>query len=482
MQSFSVKADEVTQHVMNECLNALVECICNPDADTQGELLADLEAKCNEGIDRIITETRDAFEGLLNKDAALARESMAKELKKILDVLTVVAPVLVQNQAFDETDENLLALVDLLMEPGEAAKKLQAFETFKAKVFSHLRNMLQRKVIIFLGPLMSQKAFKDLLPAVLGQSGTNCEIVPASGHELQLAKLADIATTGVSMFGALERLAVEEFFVAETSADGGATTSKPLKTSWWLICYFPRCCELMGRAMEFLTKAAEVSQKNVPSFETFVKVATSLENDINSFRAALQALEIPDECEGLKLNVIQKVCGLMETCLKSCVGGVVGDFVTSLEQTQSSMRISMDSERLASVTSAVEEACDLESIRTHLQAAQSGESRSLHTALKVMDGYEDIIKALAPLKSICDEDLFQKVHVDQERVQKARSLNALLACIQALVRPLKADESRSALARRARVMIISRKSLGVEIPVCLDLLLTKVGADTSGGK
>ena len=53
-------------------------------------------------------------------------------------------------------------------------------------------------------------------------------------------------------------------------------------------------------------------------------------------------------------------------------------------------------------------------------------------------------------------------------------MHCILATVQALVRPLKKDETRSSLARKARLMVASRQ--GVKLPANLDMLLNKMAA------
>ena len=107
-----------------------------------------------------------------------------------------------------------------------------------------------------------------------------------------------------------------------------------------------------------------------------------------------------------------------------------------------------------------------------LQISSSPQSKRLHELVKVLDVQRSYAKDLECVKSIFGD--IEPPVVAAEIHTQAKTTNAVLACIQALGRPLKEGETRAALARRARLMAYTKE---VSLPANLDMLLNKTAAE-----
>ena len=195
---------------------------------------------------------------------------------------------------------------------------------------------------------------------------------------------------------------------------------------------------------------------------------------MTEFRAAFQGMEVDESDEGSKVMLLQKAGSLFERSLTAACDVVVAGVAGKLTTLQDAMQDLLLTENLQKVGELLTSGCDQSILATLLPISQAEESRKLHSSVKKLECLAECAKQLQLLKDLVPEEL-QKMHVKDSIYNSARALNCELAAVQALARPLKQDETRGGLARRARLMIVSKE--GVSIQRNLDMLLNKVAAE-----
>ena len=143
----------------------------------------------------------------------------------------------------------------------------------------------------------------------------------------------------------------------------------------------------------------------------------------------------------------------------------------------------MNKPEIMKISPLIDEGCSATQLSAMLKLVQSPAARELHMKIKQFDVLREVHTTL---RDACQEQFklsdpamaSEIAELDTEQ-EAAHNANGTHAVIQALTRPLKPEETRSGLARRARLLVLSRK---VTLPANLSLLLNHVaGANEAGG-
>ena len=150
---------------------------------------------------------------------------------------------------------------------------------------------------------------------------------------------------------------------------------------------------------------------------------------------------------------------------------------TAITSHRDNVKLLVESENVAKVIPALQQGCDNATMQSLLPTAASEASKGIHTHVKQLEVFRDVMLLMKPMESFIEGVL----QMDEEVYTNARSMNCILAVIQALTRPLitSKHETRAALARRARLMVVSKGKEGtINMPSNLELMMNKIAGAT----
>ena len=458
------------------------------------ERVHQIGSECKQTTAEIEDNLEKTFEGLVLQEGLDKRKEKAAQAKNAMNILTTTAAMLIKSTAeMDPLDANVLALRDMLLKPPSILSESKDFGRYQTIVDPRLHAAVERKLLALVSPLLQQTAFKGMLQYLTGQGSMEkacswtLEAASKASEDVSMAELEEAKATGHTLLASWLPWASRTFQITdcqevmpetegEDAAEGGVAPDV-LQLELWLLCMHPACCELVGRSLLFSRQSEKVKKDDPASYAQVAQTALQLESASKDFRAALQDLPLDEACDGQRLQLCNKACRTAESSLLSCSAAMVSEVASTIRACHESIAELLQSENLSDVMGQIEGGCDASLMGKLLGKAQSKQSKELHSCVKKIDALHEVCKALQPLQSLSTKvDGLEDLSINQQQATDARNLNVTLACVQALARPLKEGEARGALARRARVMVISKKDLGVTVPASLDLLLTQVGA------
>ena len=189
---------------------------------------------------------------------------------------------------------------------------------------------------------------------------------------------------------------------------------------------------------------------------------------------SLRVFEEPESHQGMKVMVMQKFESGTVRVMKQMASEVCSSLRAEIQRAQQHIQSLLATEELASVRSTLQQGCDQAALNSLLPIAQSASTKQLHSEVKVMESSVESTKGLSVLSELIPDDI-SSLAIDDTQFTLARTMICELAAVQGLTRPLRKDETRSHLARRARLMIVSKN---ITVEKNLDLLLNKVAAGT----
>ena len=199
---------------------------------------------------------------------------------------------------------------------------------------------------------------------------------------------------------------------------------------------------------------------------------------MDEFRAETAKMELPDEEAGALVMLVQKICQVTEAKLGQMSKDLVAAKVKQLREVEEQVQKILNTEILQEVPSLLEASSDVSAMQQLLPAASSNECKTLHGHIKVLEVFAaektGVLAQLAPLNTIVPDDV-QQLTMKPDVLTGARSMHCTLAAIQALCRPLRDGETRPGLARRARLMALSKQD--VSLAPNLQLLLSQIAAE-----
>ena len=243
----------------------------------------------------------------------------------------------------------------------------------------------------------------------------------------------------------------------------------------WLICFMPSCLSIVkALAGVYLLQQAvsdgDAARAMDPLFcEDFARAANEFDKMLTAVKAQLADSRMP-------LTVTAANSGIMVVLDKAAerweaiVNEVAKLWISKQSQFNVSLGDLLARKEIADTERLINEGCP-DNLDSLLANAQSVASRDLHNMAKQFEVDLQCRKLLQGLK-LAPDTTAELMDLDLSRTQPKR-LNVTMAVIQALSRPLKATETRGALARRARLMVGAKE---IQLPAALDLYLNKVAA------
>ena len=196
---------------------------------------------------------------------------------------------------------------------------------------------------------------------------------------------------------------------------------------------------------------------------------------MDDFRGFLHGLDVPEEHAGQVVVLTQKVCEFLVKAIKQLATEQVQYLQKAIMESQEAVKGALESEEILQAVSSMDkgEATMLQDV---LPIAASDRSKILHKQVKLLEALRDLLPIMQAMAPVLLSDVGQDVlSMDQPLLDQARTMNCTLAVVQALARPLKPQETRAGLARRARLMVVSKSKEGpIKLPPNLDLMMNKV--------
>ena len=202
---------------------------------------------------------------------------------------------------------------------------------------------------------------------------------------------------------------------------------------------------------------------------------------MDDFRGFLQGLEVPDEHAGQVMMLTQKLCEFLGKATKQLVTEQVQRVQEAIRAGEEVVKSALDSDIIQEASSSMDKGCDVTILQNVLPTAASEQSKTLHKQVKTMEALRDLAPVLQAMSPMLLYDISQQiVSMDAKLLDRARSMNCTMAVVQALARALKPQETRAGLARRARLMVVSKSKEGpINLPANLDLLMCKVAGQST---
>ncbi|CAE7786207.1 unnamed protein product [Symbiodinium sp. CCMP2456] len=211
-------------------------------------------------------------------------------------------------------------------------------------------------------------------------------------------------------------------------------------------------------------------------WQSFVSALLSSKSGVDDFRGFLQGLDVPDEHAGQVVVLTQKLCEFLEKAIKELATEQVQHLQKAILTSQEVVKGALNSDDILPAISSMEKGCDATMLQKVLPIAASDHSKALHKQVKLLEALRDLLPIVQTMAPVILSDLGQDVlSMDKPLLDQARTMNCTLAVVQALARPLRPQETRAGLARRARLMVVSKSKEGpINLPSNLDLMMNKV--------
>ncbi|CAE7749628.1 unnamed protein product, partial [Symbiodinium sp. CCMP2456] len=491
----AAKARNMTVATATSCLQG----VPGPEkAAKLSEKISEIVAKCESAAENII-ETEITCLGEIRTDEATgAIRSEVEQLVNALNVLRTTLPLVAQESIpqFDISNDNIVALGDLLQNPPALLRKLEVFDSFQAAMKTTVWSMIERLLDVSFAPLLSSAVFRGMLCAATATlAGTSAQALDLSAEKLEIdAKSEELgqqmqkALQSVIMLGGDFAIALPESpemqdEVATGDASDAVGPCRNVRAPLWLLCLFPSMCSLVARAKTLSSKADAAFQPGaelVP--DNCAGVADNLlevRSGVDQLRASIQSVEIPETAVSLgqRLHLTNFSCGAVQKHMEAVEIKAAKCMEKFIQTTEHHAGALLEQQNIASVTSILDKGCDQTSLNLLLPISQSDESKQLHKCVKSLDKTQELLQIVGRMKQPNDQ-IYVSLALNNDLRAKAKSMNATLACVQAMARPLKTGEERPALARRARLMIKAKQESepDVKIAADLDLLLSKTAA------
>lgn len=505
---------EERNKTVQDCLNAFIEHIDGLNTGTK--LSKDISAEDIAGFLGLIEaieklgQPADCLKSLREAKDLETLSSTFHDVSNFAKILKLSFQPLVDGNALEPSvsDDNLSALISILLSPPKGVNELPLFDRFSKCTEVRLLHMLRKALLSILTPLVKSLSARNLLALMDAQGpGLKLDDVKVEQGQIEIAQkqceamaktFPDWLPKAVPDFDFGFAIADDDV-TAETAKDEtmqaegedgevGKSCLAKARVAIWMICSFPRAMKvLLGcqRCSSLKTALCQTPESPVNSCEDFIKAAVAAHAEMEEFKsfATALALDSDSDSDGKRILFIQKFVKFAEGSICTSADEVVKSATKLQQSVCGELETLLSDALLSSTETIINEGCSDANMNKLLEIAQSKPSKSLHANVKQIEFLAEVFSVLAGLKDMkadaCDPPLKAVQDASQviasESMQKGKTLNCCLATVQALARPLKANEQRGNLARRARVMITTR---GVKIPPNLDMLLTKKAANS----
>ncbi|CAE7242066.1 unnamed protein product [Symbiodinium sp. CCMP2592] len=449
----------------------------NGDADDLAKMIKEAEQSCGKVVTGIVEPC----------DLMLARVMEIEDLKEpreFLENFSNLAKIIAANlttlakASVVDGSEDFQALVELLEKPTENTKSLTGFEGFHEVAKGRVQFLFEASLVSMLKPLMKAPWMKQVIERIcLMVSSVSVDLCPADPVDFRTEEFAAARAKAESFqkaFGACKgrNLSTAVAALAELEIPDGK--SVPL----WLLCCLPRLWQVVAEVKGIAQLKNELEGVNTReiTYEDFASKALKVQTMADKLLCSLRKLEEPDKDTGLKIMVVQVTESLTVDGLKRFASELIACVAKRLEECEAKIKEIMEADGLKNLKEKLQSCDNMTSLSELLPTAQSQDTKNLHAQVKSLERLKENTKAVTPLSALAPANLT----VDSDLYLSCRTLVCELAAIQGLCRPLKQDENRGELARRARLMIVTKGDVTVEKN--LDLLLNKVAAESGSNR
>ncbi|CAE7294669.1 unnamed protein product, partial [Symbiodinium necroappetens] len=450
-------------------------CDTCDESDVTSGGVADFQGACATSIEDLDSFGLDFWEGLVGKEDAQSKFfGDVEKFSNLLKILSSSLPKLLVDQVDDW--EELSALVELVAVPKPIVTKWAGWAAAQPKLETKLTMLFEKTVVAAFQPLVkATPTAANVLKFLVSREQDTAALDSSSTIMLPEVKqmLLDAEKTSGALMTALASWRCKAFgSIAATLLDEAEAPGLSL----WIMACFPKVCGLALQLKDLVHKSSSDDTGLIPEVATFGEALAIAKTKSDEFRSFMQTLELPNEdADGAKVMLAQKISQWADGLLKELVSRVIEQAKQKFSATEEEVQKVLDHDGMKSVDSELERGWGPDVQQKLLEISSSTESKRLHALVKVLDTQSSYGKDLQCVKSIFGD--IEPPMIAAEVYAAAKKANVVLACIQALGRPLKEKESRAALARRARLMAFTKE---VTLPANLDMLLNKTAGEGSG--
>lgn len=456
------------------------------------------------------------------KEADIAQAVQATDLKcVVVTAISLTFDTLLAGSALDTTDTNLINLLHhvALPLPCPAFGEIAGREDFARQTTTRLQFMVEAAVMRSTSPLLKLPAAQSLLNFYLydGIMQVNLGDIDSKGVERQALSMVlsetKVLTQSdlVTCFSLVSHLSENKQFktvimtkqmqaqlfilltpkvLEETvnvwyaldidiAIDGVEALQVPL----WLLFFLPRLLLLVVETLA-VGASLKVANDKPDDFAFYLEGVSNFER----LQAHLSDIDgkVPKACLPEGNGVIAcpkgaKVKAFIDEashCLTQNRTGFVAAWMDSQRKRNDSLANAMKEDGIPKVLAMIEAGLtgDSASMAELQKIAGSQASRALHSSCKSLDEAVEVQHKIVAIKGLPAAEQQSLNELDFDQVQ-GRTMNCTLAVVQALMRPLRDQETRMSLARRARLMVASKAE--VKLPPNLDMLLSKTAVTGS---
>jgi hypothetical protein len=385
-------------------------------------------------------------------------------------------PLMANGQGIDPSDSGHLALYQLVVAAPTLLRVCQSYPEFRRVAEVRLGLMYDVKLNSIITPCLKApqvwQAFAELVKNRLGLSKFAGDFSEVDVKMLTLAasELVNVAT----MFPEWWSRKVD---ISQDRLDFTEELSCPAL----VLLIAPRLFQLLHGSMALQGAALQAASSddaatnfnvvldNIKNLHLLGQVSKSDYNKMRPVKADSSASDFQTADD------ISSILDDFEGKRKALVKETIKQWVLNQSEHSVSMEGLASEAALVEVSNIIDQGCNDGSLNSALQAAQGKHSRQLHNACKDHEAFVETHNAIMScMPDLDQDDKTLMATVDLER-KAARTLNCTLAVIQAICRPLRADETRSSLARRARLMVATK--VGITLQPNLDMYLNMIASE-----
>ena len=472
-------------------------------------------SEINSGTRKELTDAeKEEFEGLrkaMHSGAVptdvlasfLEQEKMAdivqdyNEIRNAAEVLGLTFSKLVEGSWDMSSDENMDVLASILQNPSRIKKDMAEFRAFQAAADDRMMFMAKQHLMNILQPLLKPLGAQQLLGFMTGKCDTSPfgeaagDCTACDSDKIAEASKACAHASKTLLASWLHKdLPDFAFAVASATCDQvmeGGAEEQPLEqvcVKVWMACGFPVSLKVLASVMRCSKLRALIEgteQFELAKLDEFVKQIAASHADLIDFKSTMATMELrTDDAEGAKVYFLNKFAGLATDQMSKALAAVLQKFYDASAAIHETLDEHAKDATINSIEEMVNEGCGDDRRSKLLEVAQSRASKHLHISVKSVEGFAELFGPMAALEEL--KDVFAspmvilqkaKLLYARDAVSDAKRLNCILASVQGLFRPLKADETRGKLARRVRAMAATKQC---RLPPNLDMLVTKLAA------
>ena len=466
----------VSQHSL-ESASSVLKCFVEFASESQ-------KGECNieEANKTFSAAAEGTLKSMLSPEAILASvvdlEVLAKhnttysELYKLVQVLqTTFKVVMSQKDKFDFRNDAMGALYKYLASPASCLHQLDGFAAFQHScditLFAMVGRTVQHDVLIDNGLIWEiLEALGSTRPADTTAIANIWKDKAAPG-EIALAKSSLQSATEHG----LNLLKATPYWLPRMVRCEGDDHS--VEAELWLVALSPELANVALVAKDMMCEMPDFASED--SFHAGKCVDTV--NAVDKTKAAAARFwhffgttVIGNDKE--KSLPIKTFVDLIQEQCSTSLAMLVDGFIAACAKTKHTTENILCCKPLSGIWQAVESSCTETDLVEYMAIAQAPETRSLHECCKTVDRYKLCKQKLKDNNHLLPEQRERLQQLDL-KFQDANNVTVAMAAVMSLSRPLKQDETRGQLARRARMMQTAK---GASLPANLELLLNKHAA------